>query len=128
MTKKNLTPSEEEALQKFVNYLEETIPDQMKVVALFGSKARGDSQRDSDTDILIILDQDDRQLRRVILKQAARISFEYDVLLSPRVIGAERWTQMRDFSLYRNIVRDASKLGIVEGNLKLASTGSLLSK
>ncbi len=125
--KSNLKPQELQAVQKYVNYLQKTIPEQVKVVALFGSKARGDSQRDSDIDVLVILAQEDRQLRRVILKQAARISLEYDVLLSPRVIGAERWEQMRGFSLYRNVVREATGLGIVGGKLTLESSDDVLS-
>ena len=127
MKKTNLTPLEQQALQKFVNYLQKTVPDKVKAVALFGSKARGDSQSDSDTDVLVILAQEDRQLRRAILKQAARISLEYDVLLSPRVIGAERWEQMRGFALYRNVVHEATGLGIVGGNLTLKSAEAVLS-
>jgi predicted nucleotidyltransferase len=65
-----------------------------------GSKTRGDSKQDSDIDVLVILTHEDRELRREILKQAARFSLKYDVLLSPRVIGAERWEKMRGFSLY----------------------------
>ena len=118
---------EQQALHKFVNYLQETIPDQIKILALFGSKVRGDSQQDSDIDVLVILAREDRQLRREILKQAARISLDYDLLLSPRVISAERWEQMRDFSLYRNVVREAAGLGIVGGNLRLEPAESVFS-
>ena len=118
-----LTRIEQQALQDFVRYLRETNPEQVQRVALFGSKARGDSQRDSDIDILVILSQEDRPLRRIILKQAARISLAYDVLLSPRVIGAERWSQMRGFSLYSNVAREAAGLELVEGELTLSPAG-----
>lgn len=69
--------------------------------------------------MLVILAQEDRQLRREILRQAARFSLEYDVLLSPRVIGVERWTQLRGFSLYQNVQREAASLGIVDDELAL---------
>ena len=127
MNETNLTMQEQQALQKFVNYLQKTIPDQIKILALFGSKVRGDSQQDSDIDVLVILAREDRQLRREILKQAARISLDYDILLSPRVISAERWEQMRDFSLYRNVVREAAGLDIVGGNLRLEPAESVFS-
>ena len=123
MKNTHLTHLEQQALQEFVYYLRKSNPDQVEVVALFGSKARGDSQRDSDIDILVILSQEDRSLRRAILKQAARISLEYDVLLSPRVIGAERWSQMRGFSLYSNVAREAAGLELVEGELALSPAG-----
>ena len=110
--KVNLTRSDQTALWAFVAYLNQTIPDQVESIALFGSKARGDSQPGSDIDVLVILSEEDRQLRREILKQAARFSLEYDVLLSPRVIGAARWAEMRGFSLYQNVQQEAAGLGL----------------
>ena len=110
--KENLALSDQKALREFVMYLHGSIPEKIKLVVLFGSKARGESKQDSDIDVLVILTQEDRELRRKILKQAARFSLEYDVLLSPRVIGVERWEEMRGFSLYQNIERDATSLGI----------------
>jgi predicted nucleotidyltransferase len=121
-----LTRLERQALQDFVRYLHETCLAQVQTVALFGSKARGDSHQDSDIDVLVILSVEDRPLRRAILKQAARISLAYDVLLSPRVIGAERWSQMHGFSLYRNVASDATSLDMVGGKLTLASAGIAL--
>ena len=115
----SLAAQDQQALQEFVAYLHKSIPNQIELVALFGSKARGDSKHESDIDVLVILSQEDRELRREILKQAARFSLKYDVLLSPRVIGAERWKKMRGFSLYQNVQRDAAGLGIVGNELAL---------
>ncbi len=119
MTKADLTPQEREALRAFVTYLYETISDRLEAVALFGSKVRGDSHSHSDIDVLVILAREDRDLRRTILKRAARISLEHDVLLSPRVIGLERWKQLRGFSLYRNITTESAGLDVVGGDLVL---------
>ena len=47
------------------------------------------------------------------------IAIKYDVLLSPGVIGAARWKEMRGFSLYQNVQRDAADLNIVDGELAL---------
>lgn len=114
MINAKLTASEQSALQEFVAYLQKHLPNKVKRVALFGSKARGDSGQDSDLDVLVILRDEDRQLRREILLQAARLSLKYDVLLSPRVIGEERWEQMRGFSLYQNVQREAMSLSMTE--------------
>ncbi len=113
MKRASLSPTDQQALREFVTYLYTTIHDKVKHVALFGSKARGDSQQDSDIDVLVILSREDRDLRRKILKQAARFSLEYDVLLSPRVIGAERWEQMQGFSLYQNVQRESADLEVM---------------
>ena len=117
--KVSLAAPDQEALREFVAYLNKSIPEKVELVALFGSKVRGDSQQESDIDVLVILSQEDRKLRREILRQAARFSLEYDVLLSPRVIGAERWENMRGFSLYQNVQREAAGLGIVGDELAL---------
>lgn len=119
MKKVNLATPDQAALREFVTYLQRTIPDKVELIALFGSKVRGDSQAESDIDVLVIIAEEDRQLRREILRQAARFSLEYDVLLSPRVIGAERWAQLRGFSLYQNVQREATSLGIVGDELAL---------
>ena len=122
-----LTPSEKKAIEALTLYLNENLSQRVKSIALFGSKARGDSTKDSDIDILIVLDKDDRELRRAISTQAARISLEYDVLLSPRVIGQERWQKMRGFSLYRNVIQEASSLSLEQGNLVFGSAKKALS-
>jgi len=119
VNRRDLTINERQALQAFVFYLQQSIPDKLEFMALFGSKARGDSQVDSDIDVLVILSNENRQLRRGILKQAARFSLEFDVLLSPRVMGVERWEEMRGFSFYENFQLEAAGLEIVGGNLVL---------
>lgn len=117
--KVRLADQEQQALRDFVAYLRKTLPGQIEFVALFGSKARGDSKQGSDIDVLVILSREDRGLRREILRQAARFSLKYDVLLSPRVIGAARWDEMRGFSLYENVRQDAAGLDIVGNELTL---------
>lgn len=106
--------TERRSLRAFVAYLRRRFAERIEFVALFGSKARGDSREDSDIDVLVVLTGEDREVRRQILKKAARLSLEYDVFLGPRVIGAERWEKMRDFSLYQNVEREAVRLSLSE--------------
>jgi len=105
-----LTALEQKVLHEFIDYLEQNIPELVVSTSLFGSKARGDSRPDSDIDVLIILSQENRPIRREILREAARLSLKYDVILSPRVIGADRWAEMKGFSLYQNVNRDSIKM------------------
>lgn len=105
-----LEKPELEALQSFFRRLQHSFPGQIRQVFLFGSKARGESDANSDVDVLIITNQDDRSLRREIIDIASDLSLEYDILLSPRVIGLERWQARQGFSFYRNIARDALPL------------------
>ena len=107
-----LAPNEKQAVESFVDILLQQYPERVLKTALFGSKARGDSTLYSDIDILLVVDEDDWQFSHVISTIAARVSLEYDVLIGPRVIGRERWENMkrRRFSLYRNIATEGIPL------------------
>ncbi len=102
-----LRQTEVQALQAFVRRLQQSFPTQIRQVLLFGSKARGESDADSDVDVLIIVNQDDRVLRRNIIDIASDLSLEFDILLSPRVISAQRWQTRQGFRFYQNIAHDA---------------------
>ena len=107
-----LRQAEERALKTFVGRIQESFPDQILQVSLFGSKARGESDADSDVDVLVIINQHDRPLRREIIDIASDLSLEYDVLLSPRVISLQHWQDRQEFRLYQNIARDALPISI----------------
>jgi uncharacterized protein len=92
--------------------IEQSFPGQICQVSLFGSKARGESNPDPDEDVLVIVNQQDWPLRREIIDIASNLSLEYDLLLSPRVISAQRWQTRKSFSLYRNIARDALPISL----------------
>ncbi|MBL7164446.1 MAG: nucleotidyltransferase domain-containing protein [Anaerolineales bacterium] len=101
-----LNKKESQALRVFANQVQKAYRRQVRQMALFGSKARGDSHPDSDIDVLVIVNQEDRDLRRRIIDIASELSLEFDVLLSPRVVGEKRWQTRQQFSTYRNIARD----------------------
>lgn len=107
-----LNANEQKAVSEFVGLLRRHHPQRVLQTVLFGSKARGDSRPWSDIDVLVVVDQESWQLRHAISDLAADVSLEYDVLLGPRVIGQERWEQMKreGFSLYRNIAQEGIPL------------------
>ena len=107
-----LTAPERAAVQAFLQRLLDNYRHVVQRMVLFGSKARGDSEPDSDIDILIIVNKESWPLRDAISVIAARASLEYGVLIGPRVIGWERWQRMQRerFSLYENVVREGIPL------------------
>ncbi len=102
-----LSQAETQALQAFTARLRQAFPDQVYQIFLFGSKARGEGNADSDIDVLVITFAEDRSLRHAIIDLASDFSLEYNVLLSPRVISDQRWRSKQGFGLYQNIARDA---------------------
>ncbi|MFN8500052.1 MAG: nucleotidyltransferase domain-containing protein [Anaerolineae bacterium] len=108
----HLGQSEQEAVRAFLDRVWTSCGTHILDVLLFGSKARGDSERDSDIDVLLIADTDAWQFKHTISGIASDIGVDYDVLIDARVIGIERWQHMAEegFSLYQNIAHDGIPL------------------
>ncbi len=104
----NLVDEEQASIRLLLKRLLERFPDEVQQVSLFGSKARGDFDADSDIDVLVLVKNESWELRNSIWSLAARIELDYDVLFNVQVIGAERWKQMTQerFSLCRNVEKD----------------------
>jgi predicted nucleotidyltransferase len=89
MEKKLLTRKESIALQKFKQKIQQTLNKNVIALKLFGSKARGESQKDSDIDVLIVLKKVTPEIKDQILDIAFEVNVEFDVYISPRVIAKE---------------------------------------
>jgi len=107
-----ITQNENAALRTFVQRVLDELGAQVFQVILFGSKARGDSNADSDVDVLILANEENRRLQETINKIASQISLDYDVLFNPLLIAEARWRQMSSerFSVCRNVERDGVTL------------------
>ncbi|HXF84451.1 MAG TPA: nucleotidyltransferase domain-containing protein [Anaerolineales bacterium] len=104
----NLADEERTSIRLLLERLIERHSDEVQQVVLFGSKARGDFDTDSDIDLLVLVKNESWELRNSIWSLAARIELDYNVLFNVHVIGIERWKQMTldQFSLCRNVEKD----------------------
>ena len=107
-----LNPKERDAILEFVHLLEERFGDRISSVALFGSKARGESIPDSDLDLLVVVDSDDWRVHKKIRYLAADISLKYELDLSPRVWSVAHRREMETINslLHQNIQKDGINL------------------
>lgn len=99
---------EQEAIDAFVQRLHDRFGDRVRLAVLFGSKARGDAGPESDIDVLVTLADDDPQLRSDVRRLAARVSLEYDLLLSVRAVSRSQWAVLSRyrFPLYQSIISE----------------------
>ena len=75
-------------------------------VRLFGSYARGDSNEDSDIDVMVILDMSDKEVRRSrlsICSIAAALELKYNVTISPVLYGKDEYDSRKTFGFCRNV-------------------------
>jgi predicted nucleotidyltransferase len=107
-----LTPNELAAVTDYVASIRDGFPDRILSVVLFGSKARGDGDAESDVDLLVLVDAEDREFRSELWRIASDVSLAHNVVISVRVFAQARWAETRRLRLplYRAIVADGVPL------------------
>ena len=103
-----LTENETRALQEYLHRLLAQQGPEVVEVWLFGSKARGDFDSDSDLDVLVILSNGNHRSRDLVRLTAARVSLEDDVLINTHVLSQEQWRCLADQQTpyWQNVRRD----------------------
>ena len=83
----HLLPHESAAIDGYVRNLYQSLGHQLIGLWLFGSKARGDPDADSDIDLLVILEDVQPETQWHIWDLSSDISLQYDVLLNTHIIA-----------------------------------------
>jgi predicted nucleotidyltransferase len=78
-----LPTTERKAISAFSRRLKKLLGKQLVSVLLFGSKARGDYHKDSDTDIFILIKNKKNNANDKIAEATASVLDDYGILLSP---------------------------------------------
>ena len=97
-------------LSEIKNTLEKLLGNNMTKIVLYGSRARGDYDTESDIDIAIIVRRLSRELRKQIYDIVADIEIKYLVSISTLVLSEENFAFLKNRE--RRIAADIEKEGI----------------
>jgi predicted nucleotidyltransferase len=106
-----LTTAELSILQDVKSALLRALGDRGFRLFLFGSKARGDFDKDSDLDVAVIVDALDRVIKRKIFDAIADVELQHLTAISALVLSSDVFSGLYDRE--RRIARDILSEGIV---------------
>jgi predicted nucleotidyltransferase len=110
--KPTLFEREHAALQEFCGAVRVQFGPRLRELALFGSRARGEGNEESDVDVLVVIDDMTHAEGRSVAHLAGDVLTHHDVLVSPFAVSTARMTELRDRErlIAREIARDAVPL------------------
>lgn len=104
----NLTKNQKAAVLGYLQILQKKYRDKIEQVVLFGSVGRGESDEESDIDILVVLKNGGRKLRDEISMASFDSILNNNVILSPIVMDKKiyEWHKKYRDPIYNSIERD----------------------
>ena len=110
MTLKNLTLTREERtwLAAYQKALEAQFADLIKDLIIFGSKARGSSNEDSDLDVLVVIQEGNWKTKKSVAEPGYMLAIGTEVVPSLIVLTAEEWIYHQDYEapFWQTVTRD----------------------
>lgn len=85
--------------------------DPHAIVILFGSRARGDNDRTSDWDFLILTSKYvDEKAKRTIRDRLIDTELDAEEVINTIIFSQDKWKEYRITPLYQNIIKDGVEL------------------
>lgn len=106
---KTLTVKEKKAVLEFKDRMNQNFSDKIRLIELFGSKARGDSGKESDIDLLVVTTEKNLKLRDMIYDVVIDVDLKYNVYLSLKVFPSREFNRLQklDTPFMQNIKKEA---------------------
>lgn len=101
---------ENKEIKKFISKIQNLLKNRLKKVILYGSYARGDFNKNSDIDIMILTDLNDEEIedyRDKISDIAYDIELDTGIILSPVIKNIEKYNMRIAFiPFYKNVQKE----------------------
>ena len=111
-TASDLSRKEESVLAALRSKIQEEFPDWPVRLTLFGSRARGEAEPDSDMDVLVEIDTDCISFsdKQSIRRLAGNISIDSGIVLSLLIVDRHTLEERGDFSIFQSIREEGLRL------------------
>ena len=97
-------------INQFILEISNLLGNRLKKVILYGSYARGDYDKNSDVDIMILTDLNDKEIIKYRMKVrdiACDIELDNDIIISPLVRNIDRFNERTNVvPFYMNIQKE----------------------
>ena len=101
-------------LEKYTNMAKELYGNHLKKIILYGSYARGDYHNDSDVDIMLLVDLDENEIKRIgnaLSDITYDINYDNDVMIMPIVQNVEFFNKwVRAYPFFNNVCNEGVEL------------------
>jgi predicted nucleotidyltransferase len=95
---------------EFARKVRERLPDRVRRIVLFGSRARGDAGDDSDYDVLVVVDRRSREVREQILAIEVELMDRHGSLVACLLRDEAEWEASRGMPIGLNVAREGVPL------------------
>ena len=99
-------------VRSFVEELRNKMGDEIIEIVLFGSKVRGDFNRESDIDIFVLVREKNQNIRDQVGDITADYIFDYDIPLSPVLYDLDEYNQNKKLKsfFFENVEKEGVPL------------------
>ena len=101
-----INSKEKEIVQRFKERVTETLGYRLDRIVLFGSRARGDAEEDSDFDFLVTVKNPEVDDKEHVRQIAWELSLEYATVITPLVVHGKDFVEEKYFYLHENIHKE----------------------
>ena len=106
----HLTGDEKKAVAEIRKHVNRLVGSRLKGLYVFGSKARGDYDAESDVDLAILVDDLDNPMKRRIIDIVVEVETRYIVVISSLVLSWKEFSHLLERE--RRLALDIEKEGI----------------
>jgi len=100
----HLTTNERKALDEVKNLISTSF--RHSKIYIYGSKVRGNFDKESDLDVLIIIPTASWRIKRKIINSITEINLKYDVNISPIIVSLNEWESKPFLPLFQEIRKE----------------------